>query len=125
MQWNEQLATHIEQIDEQHQGLFACLEELENAIDERRVLFAVYATTRLIIYVRDHFSAEEKLMRMHNYPLLEEHIAEHQAFRDRLKDLSDRSVHEDVSCEMVELLRGWLSNHIGKSDMKYVPYVNP
>jgi hemerythrin len=124
MQWTEQLATHIEQIDEQHQGLFDCLAELENAIKEGSVLYAVYATTRLRIYVRDHFTAEEKMMRRNNYPDLEQHIAEHQAFRDRLEDLTQRSVREDVSLEMVDFLSGWLANHIGKVDMQYVPYVS-
>lgn len=124
MQWSEQLATHIEQIDEQHQGLFICLTELENAIKDGSVLYAVYATTRLRIYVRDHFTAEEKLMRQHNYPRLEQHIAEHQDFRNKLQDLSERSVREDVSQEMVNFLRSWLTNHIGKVDMQYVPYVS-
>lgn len=123
MEWNEQLATHIEEIDDQHRGLFACLGELEKAIAEQRVLFAVYATTRLSIYVRDHFTAEEKLMRKHAYPRLDEHIAEHEAFRLRLASLADRSVREDVSQEMVEFLRHWLTQHIGKSDMQYLPYV--
>jgi hemerythrin-like metal-binding protein len=121
IQWTPALSTGIPLLDEQHQTIFRWLAELENATAEQRTLFGAYAITRLQSYVRDHFSAEEALMRAAGYPDLDRHVAEHEAFRRRLAELQLRAMVQDASSETVEFLRDWLVNHIGKTDMAYVP----
>jgi hemerythrin-like metal-binding protein len=123
MEWTPALATGQITLDDQHRGLFKCLDDLETATAEERTLFAVYTLTRLKHYASDHFTTEEAMMRKSNYPRLKQHIDEHEQFRVRLRDLQISSVHTDVSTTMVEFLRDWLVNHIAKSDMDYVPYI--
>ena len=87
------------------------------------MLFGVYAITRLKQYVREHFDAEEALMACADYPNLAEHVAEHLAFRVKLGELQLKSIGQDVSMDTVALLRDWLTNHIARTDMEYVPYL--
>ena len=124
IEWTSNLSTGVPLLDEHHQGLFKGLAELESAALEQRTLFGVYALTRLKHYVRDHFAAEEALMKAAGYPELAAHMAEHAAFRARLGELLVKSIGQDISTETIQFLSDWLVNHIGKVDMAYVPYLN-
>ncbi|MFA6312466.1 MAG: bacteriohemerythrin, partial [Sterolibacterium sp.] len=117
MKWTKALATGNEIIDEQHRGLFRCLEQLEIATAEQRTLLAVYSITRLKHYIREHFETEEAVMRQCNFPKLQEHIAEHQNFRAKMTALQGQAVILDVSAEMVEFLADWLTKHVAESDL--------
>lgn len=121
--WTPDLATGVAQLDEHHKSIFGWLAELESATAEERTLSGVYALTRLNHYMREHFAAEEALMRAADYPGLAEHMAEHATFRAKLSDLHVKSISEDVSTDTVEFLKNWLTNHIAKTDMAYVPYL--
>jgi hemerythrin-like metal-binding protein len=59
-------------------------------------------------------------MRLHGYPDLEQHIAEHRSFIEKLSELEAKAVRKDVGPSIVEFIRQWLENHIGKSDQAYV-----
>jgi len=123
MKWTNALATGHELIDRQHQGLFACLAELETATAEQRTLLAVYSITRLKHYVREHFETEESVMKQCKFPKLKEHLAEHENFRAKMSDLQGKAITLDVSAEMVEYLADWLVNHVARSDLEFVPYL--
>lgn len=123
MKWTKALATGHELIDEQHRGLFRCLEQLEIATTEQRTLLAVYSITRLKHYIREHFETEEAVMRQCKFPKLQEHIAEHRNFRAKMTELQGQAVILDVSAEMVDFLAEWLTNHLAESDRDYVSYL--
>ncbi len=121
--WTPSLSTGNEVLDEQHKALFRWLAELESAASDERTLFGAYAITRLKTYTRNHFAAEEALMKASGYPALAEHVAEHESFRARLAELHLQSIGEDISADTVKFLTDWLTNHIAKSDMAYAPYL--
>ena len=123
IEWTPSLSTGVPLLDEHHQGIFQCLAELESATMEERTLFGVYALTRLKHYVRDHFVAEEALMKSAAYPHLDEHMAEHAAFRTKLGELLLKSIAQDISMDTIGFLKDWLVGHIGHTDMAYVPYL--
>lgn len=123
IEWTPDLATGVEQLDEHHKKIFQWLAELESATSEERTLSGVYALTRLNHYMREHFAAEEGLMKAVDYPGLAEHLAEHATFRARLSELHVKSISEDVSADTVEFLKNWLTHHIAETDMAYVPYL--
>lgn len=125
IEWTPDLSTSNEVLDEQHKAIFRWLAELNSAAADERTLFGAYAITRLKNYTRSHFAAEEALMRASSYPGLEQHIAEHEAFRARLTELHLKSIAADISADTVKLLTEWLTNHIARSDMAYVPYLKP
>ncbi len=124
IEWTPALSTGVTEIDVQHQEIFCWLAELEGAATSDRMMFGGYVFVRLKGYIRDHFSAEEALMRAAGYPHLEAHLAEHAAFRTRVNELQRKSAGHDVTLETVEFLRHWLTTHIAETDMAFVPYLN-
>lgn len=123
IEWTLDLSTGVQLLDEHHQAIFQWLAELDNAAAEERTLFGVFALTRLKQYTREHFAAEEALMKAAGYPDLAAHAATHEAFCAKLAELHLKSIAEDISEETVAFLRDWLTNHIVKTDMAYVPYL--
>lgn len=116
------LLTGIDEIDRQHQILFVCLARLEQAVSSEERWSAVhFVLDEVSDFARIHFAVEEALLRLHGYPLLEAHIAEHRDFVRELGVIGEHSVRADVGDEMVKFLQQWLVNHIGKSDHQYVP----
>lgn len=124
MDWTPDLSTGVSSIDDQHKQLFLWLAELQSATEDQRTLFGVYVITRLKHYIREHFAAEEALMRAAAYPGLDQHIAEHAVFRARLEELQLKSIGEDISEDTVRFLTEWLVHHITCTDMAYVPSLN-
>ena len=123
IEWTPNLSTSVSVLDEQHKALFQWLAELESATADQRTLFGVYVITRLKHYIREHFAAEEAMMKAAGYPDLEQHQAEHAKFRAKLGELQLRSIGEDISIDTVHFLTHWLTNHIARTDMAYVPYL--
>ena len=121
IEWTPALSTSIPLLDEHHKEIFQWLAELESATSDERTLFGVYALTRLKHYVREHFSQEEAMMKAAGYAGLADHMAEHAAFRTKLSELQLKSIGQDISTETVGFLTDWLSHHIVKTDMAYVP----
>jgi hemerythrin len=112
MEWTSQLATGDDSVDAQHRALLGCLGDLRRAMKENRTLFAVYTLTRLKHHVRDHFAAEEVLLRTAESSSLQEHMQIHEQFRTQLTDFQVKSIHGDVSMQTVDYLITWLEQHI-------------
>lgn len=123
LDWSPRLATGIELLDAQHREIFRWFAELDTAAAEQRTLLAVYTMTRLNRYMLDHFAAEEAVMRAAGFPGLARHVAQHHAFRERLRKLKLESAGRDAAAATGEFLRMWLIEHIHGYDMEYVPYL--
>jgi hemerythrin len=124
MGWTDSLLTGIKEIDDQHRVLFDVIARLELAVSQEDKWSAVhYALVELSSYVNIHFAVEESLMRLHDYPDLEAHIASHRAFSAELAEIKKHSIREDVSESMTTLVKTWLVHHIGKEDFAYVPHL--
>jgi hemerythrin len=114
----------IPEIDVQHQQLFECIDRLDAAGDDRqRELAVYYVMDELRDYVRIHFSVEEVVMRLFDYPELEQHAAEHRAFASRLEAFGQTELNHDVHSEAAKFLREWLVTHIRGSDQRYADFV--
>lgn len=122
-EWTPDLSTGVSLLDEQHREIYQWLAELQSAADDERTLFGVYSLTRLKHYTRAHFAAEEALMKAAGYPDLAAHAAEHATFRTRLDELHLKSIGQDISKDTVDFLTNWLTSHITRTDMAYVPHL--
>ena len=123
-EWTAKLSTGNPLLDEHHKEIFLWLAELESAAEDQRTLFSVYAITRLKNYAREHFAAEENIMRSVGYPGLAEHKEEHAAFWNKLNDLQHKSIEQGITTDIAEFLKTWFSQHIAKTDLAYVPYLH-
>jgi hemerythrin len=121
IEWSDEFSVGIQEIDEQHKVLINILNELSEAIEERRgTAVRNGIMERLVEYTRIHFTVEESLMRLLGYPQYEQHKHEHEMLLSQTTEFLVKINNEDVSTyELVFFLRSWLLNHILGSDKAY------
>jgi hemerythrin len=120
MEWNNEYSVGILELDRQHETLFECITAMEHpdpgtdrGSDTRAAL------ERLTAYARLHFAVEESLMRIHDYPRIDEHINEHLRFSDWVQGLREQALEADTSRDMIKFLRVWLNTHVSTHDRGY------
>ena len=126
--WSEKYATGVKLIDSQHLELVNLTNSLYEACltgdDEVDTVFKD-ALSRMVEYVRFHFSAELELLAKINYPAYPEH-----------KKLHDELVHNILEAakeydegkrlvpnHFVRTLKDWVFGHIAIYDKEYAAYV--
>ncbi len=127
MRWDEELSVGIAEIDQHHRVIAECIALVEDAVgkrSEKARWSAVHASIgRLADYVRIHFAVEESLMRMHDYPEIDQHVDEHLRFARDLMSLQRKALDSDVSEDMVVFLSSWQREHIAVSDKRYAAFL--
>ncbi|MGC1463127.1 MAG: hemerythrin domain-containing protein [Terracidiphilus sp.] len=75
---------------------------------------------------RNHFAAEELLMKNTNYPRLAEHRARHEEFARYLNELATLMERGErgLSILLLHFMREWISNHIQQDDKEYAPWLD-
>ena len=124
LHWTSDLDTGIEQVDEQHKILVQYINEMHDAhVANDREGMGV-ALDHLIDNTVQHFSDEESLLEMAEYPLLDAHHRVHENFVNKVKTFKGRFDNgDDVGQEMMDLLETWLFLHIRRNDHGYVKHV--
>jgi len=117
--------TGIQEIDEQHAQLVACLDELRESVGGTGAATAAQkALDTLFDYTRRHFAFEEELLAQLQYPYLADHIAGHQTLIADLAKLGNEVASgKEIGEQLVLTLRVWILNHINSEDMKYARYL--
>jgi hemerythrin len=89
--WDNKLKTNISICDEQHQKLTAILNELHEAMKNKKDKSLIEKTlNELVEYTLFHFKAEEQLLEQYEFPDLNNHRAEHAYFIREAYDLKKR-----------------------------------
>lgn len=125
--WTETYRVNIEELDRQHQGLFAIINRLNDALESGQGASVMDGVLdELLDYAKFHFAAEEQLMEKHKYPAFSTHQMEHQAFgRNVHKYLEDyRAGKVGAPSSLLLFLQSWLREHILKSDKAYSGFLN-
>ncbi|MCK5876777.1 MAG: hemerythrin family protein [Candidatus Marithrix sp.] len=119
--WDEELSVGIQEIDEQHKILINLINRLFNeALFKNNAAVTSETLTELIQYTIIHFSVEESLFRIFDYPDYEVHKAQHEELTKQVIALRDRvELGEEITTELIVFLRGWLKKHILQEDKKY------
>lgn len=107
-------------MDEQHQHFILLVENLDDTNYDilRPVL------NELQEYINYHFSAEEDLLEDVQYPLLEEHKAQHLEFVELVSQMVGKLEMQLLTMkEVKEGLMAWFFKHICVEDMKYKEYL--
>jgi hemerythrin len=119
--WKDEYSVGVPEFDEQHMGLIDLINRL--AQEGQKAGMVETVLDALDRYVKEHFRAEEALMRAHKYEGLEEHRMQHEVFEEWLNAVKltyGFTASTDVFAETVNaFLRNWLINHILKTDMDY------
>ena len=123
--WSEVFETGIPVIDEQHQRLFAMINEFHDAMKERRGREKIGEVLDFLgDYVCRHFQEEEKLMAEHKYPAYLQHKHVHDSLAKKVNKLIAGYKRGDttLTIETSQLLVDWIKEHIEGCDMPYVPF---
>ena len=122
--WNEKYSVGIKDIDTQHKRLFDLINEFYDSVKEGKVAAGTAKVIEgLLAYTVFHFGFEERLMEKHKYAGLGAQKVAHKAFTDKVADYKDRVSTGKLlmTLEVTNYLKTWLTEHIMKSDMQYVP----
>lgn len=119
--WDSSFETGIAEIDAQHQQLVRIINDLANGIGHASRETLAQIVEQLKDYAKYHFQFEEKLMDTHNYHEAKQHQTEHLEFTDQilLFDLDVILSSDGLAWDMFHYLKGWLTNHILQTDMRF------
>lgn len=130
IEWNDSYSTGIALMDQHHKRLIALINRLYTDvfacedIDEERAL-----TNSILVQLEDyaeyHFTVEEQLMNEYHFPEYNNHLAEHDFFREKIIALASRLAAGEAALSFTtfEFLRDWLTVHILINDKKYAPFL--
>lgn len=125
-EWSDRYSVGIPSIDAQHQALFGMAAELHNAMASGRGKAAAgKILDRLVQYTVSHFAHEERLMRLHDYPALTAHKAQHDALTKQVQQFQSevKLGRATVTVQLLQFLKSWLVHHIEGSDREYAPFL--
>lgn len=129
VKWSADLVTNIPALDEHHQGIFDCINNFCERCDQDGGTSELVALLDLLDrYTRKHFSYEEALQRMNNYPGLPVQQEQHASFLADVAELK-RAVEADgpsrrlAATARAKLVR-WLFHHIKTVDREFVDFLN-
>ena len=126
--WSDKYATGIELIDSQHHQLVNLTNELYRAClsgGEERLAVFKEAMSRMVDYVRFHFTAELKLLEAVKYPDYNNHKKMHNDLVEEI--LTASNTYDDgrkfVPNKFVRTLKDWVFGHIAVYDKLYAAFV--
>lgn len=126
VKWDDSFSVGIDLIDNDHKKLLDLLNQLQ-LIAHYKTDEALIDSTfdELIDYTKYHFSREEKLMELNNYPDFEEHKKEHAEMMHQTEQfINEYKIEQSRTIEnVITYLKSWLINHINGSDQKYTPFI--
>ncbi|MCF7808090.1 MAG: bacteriohemerythrin [Candidatus Marinimicrobia bacterium] len=124
--WNKQFNVGIKKFDDDHKLLIDMVNDLlvanEESQDQATIVDKI---NNLIDHTKDHFRAEEQVMKKHNFPGLDDHYREHLKLLGELETFK-RELDAKSSVNVEELssfLTGWLLNHILTMDIAYTAFL--
>lgn len=120
--WKSEYSVSVKSIDEDHQKLFNLLNQLFDAMTKGRGTEVINdIISELERYAVFHFGREESYFRVTNYPFTQQHIKEHQFFKQKVAELKKDVASNKgmVAPDLLGFLSDWLKNHIAKSDKAY------
>ena len=126
--WEAKYATNIDIIDNQHKELVTLTNQLYQAcLSGDEVVGAVFkeALSRMVEYVRFHFSTESDLLIRINYPNALEHKTQHDELVKKILEAAQnyRTGRRFVPNSFVRTLKDWVFGHIAYLDKIYASYV--
>jgi hemerythrin-like metal-binding protein len=122
------IETGIAAIDNQHAHYYKLINDFVFLSKNRHIekADATKFFADVVEYTVEHFDSEEFFMRSIDYPDIEDHIEQHDIFRNEIEKLSAELENVTNICKFAEkfadVVETWFSAHIIMSDMKLAEY---
>ncbi|MCO4763992.1 MAG: hemerythrin family protein [Myxococcales bacterium] len=125
-EWTPIYETGVPAIDDQHRRLMTFVNEMFDALVQghgEQVVDRILDD--LIVYTKQHFEFEEKLLERGGDDDIDAHIAKHRTLLSAVEGLQQRRAAGDIEVDedTLELLRDWLVSHIRDDDAERAPAV--
>ncbi len=120
--WDDSYSTGIQKFDDQHKVLIKMVNDLHDAMQQKRTKSAIGEILRgLADYTVNHFADEEKAFAQTRYPDEANHKVIHKKLVDQVVDFIGKfqSGEAVLSQDLLSFLQSWLINHIKGEDKKY------
>lgn len=121
--WDDKLSVGIEQMDDDHKGLIALLNELSETGLATNEVDAILG--KLINYTVYHFRREETVMEACGYPHVDAHRKVHRHIAATASQFAEewrKDESAELIQELLEFLRTWLVDHIMQNDAEIEPF---
>jgi len=117
IEWQDEYAIDIKEIDEQHQKLFSILNELikiRSTTRENHEYKNIFM--KLMDYTQYHFDTERQYYKGTKFEKLQEE--EHKYFIDKLMELATQFLHNEkyIDDQLLFFLINWLKKHLLTTD---------
>lgn len=124
IEWKDDYATGVMDIDAQHRVLFKYVNKLEgmlNGTEPKTPPRLSNVLDFLGTYCKNHFAFEEKCMAERNCPVAAQNLAAHKNFMAFFQKSKDRFTQEGISDAFIsdihKAAQDWLIQHICKIDI--------
>lgn len=127
LEWDASFATGVTKYDEQHKVLFNMVNDLADAMQQKKSKEAVGRVLNgLADYTINHFADEERNFAQTHYPEEREHKALHKKLLDQVTALIGKFNAGEplIAQDVINFLQDWLINHIKGVDKRYGPHLN-
>ncbi len=127
-EWSDKYSVGNGTMDDHHKRLFDILNILLDAMKSGRGEEILEdQLNELASYAKYHFSEEERLMQVVNYPGLSAQQQSHKAFIDTVVSYQAKVTEGHglyIISEVVTTIKEWLKKHILEMDMHYEGYLS-
>lgn len=124
IEWTRDLEVGIPVIDGQHKQIVDFINELDDANQTGNKEETAHVMEGLLNYTITHFEFEEELQEKAGYQFLKAHKRIHQMFMQKIAAIRERGNQgEDITSDLLALLKLWLASHIKSEDRDYVESV--
>ncbi len=127
LEWDATFATGVSKYDEQHRVLFNMVNDLADAMQQKKSKEAVGRVLNgLAEYTVNHFADEERSFSQTRYPEENEHKALHKKLVTQVVELIGKFNAGEplITQDVINFLQDWLINHIKGVDIRYGSHLN-
>ncbi|MDD2366617.1 MAG: bacteriohemerythrin [Desulfuromonadaceae bacterium] len=127
LEWDASFTTSVSKYDEQHKVLFNMVNDLADAMQQKKSKEAVGRVLNgLAEYTINHFADEERSFAQSHYPEEAQHKALHKKLLDQVTELIRKFNAGEplIAQDVINFLQDWLINHIKGVDKRYGPHLN-
>jgi len=128
IKWSDNFSCGSIAIDEQHKKLIDLIDTLVSIVKSNRFELSnlLEVVTEMDDYIKEHFAYEEYLMDKYQYPERDNHVSQHNRFREKIQGLNIFNVDNsaDFYNDFLVFTVDWLSLHIMKTDKKLGAYLS-
>ena len=125
VKWSTDYQVNNTEIDKEHQSLFDILNDFYKGIQDGSSKEKLARLIEgLLEYAQIHFTHEEEYMQSVNFPGLDAHKKEHEAFMKKTNKFYEKYTSGKLllSLEVTNFIKEWITHHIKNEDKKYAVF---